>query len=219
MTRWSGRIAPLPERCAGVGNRLTRWWCGFMLRLFRWEIRGDLPNEPRFLAVVAPHTTGWDFALGMFCIQAMGIKVWWMGADWMFRFPFVRALGGIPIDRGQRRGVVDQTIEQYKSREHLVIALAPEGSRKKKPWKSGFYHIAKGADIPMLLVGISHRERRVYLGPTLPVAEDLEATYAELSEFFGQFADEYPDNTVLPGQDVEADPSSEGGPPSTESSS
>ena len=116
-------VPRLGERIARQGNRFTRWICTQVLRLFGWKMRGELPNAPQFIAVVAPHTTGWDFAIGMLCIQAMGIRLWWMGADWLVKIPFVKSLGGISIDRSQSHGVVGQTIQQFLDNEQMVMAM------------------------------------------------------------------------------------------------
>lgn len=188
-------IPPLRDQVPKRGNRLTRGFCAWVLRLFGWRMQGEIPNLRKFVAVVAPHTTAWDLPLGLLTIFALGIRLTWMGADWIFRFPFLRALGGIPIDRSRSQGVVEQTAEAFRGADRMVLVLAPEGSRYKVEWKSGFFNIARLAGVPLLLIAPSYRERMLYFGPVVEIEPDetFEQLMDRIRPFFAPFVDEYPD--------------------------
>ncbi len=176
------------------GNRLTRFLCESVLRLFGWRLTGELPNREKFVAIGAPHTSGWDFAAGMLAIFALGIKVSWLGADWVLRFPLMRWLGGISVDRSRSQGLVGGCIEEFHSRDGLILGLAPEGSRKKVvPWKAGFHHIARGAGVPIVLVVIDRRKKQLGFGPTLSPSGDFEADMAKIRPIYAEFLEQYPD--------------------------
>lgn len=184
----------LGERVPKRGNRLTRALARALYRLLGWRFEGELPNREKLLLIAAPHTTAWDFAIAMVAIFAVGVRVSWLGADWIFRFPLTRRLGGIPVDRSRSHGAVDTAIEAFETREKHYLGLAPEGSRKRVPWKSGFYHIAHGAGVPILLASIDHREKLVRLGPTLEPTGDFEADMAKIRAYYAEYVDKYPDN-------------------------
>ncbi len=180
----------LPKR----GGRLTRGFGAAILRLFGWRLTGEIPDVPRLLAIGAPHTTAWDFIVGIFTIFALGVRVSWLGADWVLRFPLMRWLGGISVDRSRSQGLVGSCIEEFKTQEQLILGLSPEGSRKKVvPWKAGFYHIANGAQVPILLVAIDRQNKLMRFGPSLFPSGDFEADMAKIRPVFAEFLEQYPD--------------------------
>lgn len=187
----------LGDQVPRMGNRLTRGLACAIFRFLGWRFEGSLPNLSKFVAIVAPHTTAWDFGIGMVVLQALGLRLSWFGADWMFRFPFIRALGGIPVDRSKAQGLVAQTIEHFRHRPHLVLALSPEGSRKKVRWKKGFYRIAESADVPILPVVLDFREKLILFGEPFQPSGDFEADMAQLRPFYEEYLDKYPENFTL----------------------
>ncbi len=128
-------------------------WLG--LRIAGWKIKGRPPELPKYVIIAYPHTSAWDFPLGVAVCMMYRLKVYWLGKDSLFKGlagPVMRWLGGIPIDRSEAHDVVQQTIEAFNESESLIIALAPEGTRSAvKKWKTGFYHIAAGAKVPVVL--------------------------------------------------------------------
>lgn len=156
---------------------------------------GTIPNEPRMVAIGAPHTTVWDFAVGILAISALGVRVTWLGVDWLFRYPFMRFLGGVPVDRWRSQGLVMEQIERFKSREQYIVGLLPEGSRKKVvPWKRGYDYIAAQARVPILLATLDRRQKLVILGPAFLPTGDLEAdTEKHIRPLYAEFLDQYPD--------------------------
>ncbi len=169
------------------------------MRWSGWRFDGAMPNHEKFLAVGAPHTTAWDLAVVLMCVLALGVRVSWLGADWVFRFPLMRAVGGIPVDRSVQRGMVPQIVERFAERTHCIVCVLPEGSRKKVVrWRTGFYHIATGAEVPVLLIAIDHQQKRVRLGPCIEPSGDLEADMEEkIRPFYFEYAERYADRFTL----------------------
>jgi 1-acyl-sn-glycerol-3-phosphate acyltransferase len=147
---------------------------------------GQLPDEPRFVLIVAPHTSNWDFIIGVLSMFATGIRLSWLGKHTIFRFPvtgILRWLGGEPVDRGAHQGHVDIAVQRFRTRPQWVLGLAPEGTRRLvREWKLGFYHIAVGAGVPILTVAFDFSRRVTDLGtlyhPTGDSDADLKAIRA-----------------------------------------
>jgi 1-acyl-sn-glycerol-3-phosphate acyltransferase len=138
----------------------------FIFSSFGWRILGDVPRDiKKFIIIAAPHTTNWDFIIGLMSRLSLGFKSKFLGKKSLFRKPFgwlFRWLGGVPVDRSQRENVVDQVVKIFNDHEEFVLALAPEGSRKNRgEWKTGFYYIAKGANVPIVRVKIDMRLKSV----------------------------------------------------------
>ncbi len=188
-------IKPLGDRVPKLGNRLTRAVGAAILRLFGWRIEGELPNREKFVTIFAPHTTGLDFPLSLVALIGMGVRASWMGVNWMFKYPLMRKLGGVEINRGAALGVVAQSIENFKNRDHHVLVLAPEGTRKKVvSWKTGFYRIADGAGVPILMAVFDHKDRCIRVGPTFETSGDYEADMAEhVRPVYARMVEKFPD--------------------------
>lgn len=144
-----------------------------------WRFEGQMPNVPRFVAIVAPHTSNWDFPIGLAGKWALGFDAHFWGKDSLFLPPlgwFMRANGGIPVNRKHRDNAVDRTVAAFRAHERFALALAPEGTRKKvTAWRSGFWHVAKGANVPICCVALDWRRKVIRLGPTTMPSEDNPA--------------------------------------------
>lgn len=147
-----------------------------LLRLAGWKFEGAMPNAPQFVVIVAPHTSNWDFPIGLIAKWAIGLDAGWLGKDTLFRGPlgwFMRANGGVPVDRVNRHNVVEQSVDVFRTRERFVLVLAPEGTRKKvSGWRSGFWHVAHDARVPVCCVALDWGRRVVRLGPNAMALED-----------------------------------------------
>lgn len=177
--------AAVPRR----GNRASRWLGRAVMALFGWRIEGQsLPDVPKVVIVGAPHTSNWDFVGGMAAMLALGLDLGWLGKHTLFRRPFdwfMRLLGGIPVNRKDAGGVVEESADAFRSRERLWLALAPEGTRHGSgAWKSGFYRIAKAAEVPILPVAIDAGLRRIVIGPLLWPGSDENADWERLRGFY-----------------------------------
>ncbi|OUS25699.1 hypothetical protein A9Q98_12025 [Thalassotalea sp. 42_200_T64] len=161
----SPNIPVLPVNIPKTEGVISKWLGVHLLRLSGWQIIGNFPNEKKLILAVAPHTSNWDFVIGVIVKMALGIKLNFLGKDSIFIWPFkiwLEALGGIAIDRNSPHGVVGQMIEKFSQQEQLVLALAPEGTRSKvNEWKSGFLHIAKQGNIPVLPVQFDYIHKQV----------------------------------------------------------
>ena len=160
-----------------------------LLRLFGWSITGDPPvHLAKAVIIVMPHTSNWDFPLGLLVRAALGVKVQFIGKHTLFRPPFgwlFRALGGHPVDRSRPNSLVEQTIELFRAHDEFLLAIAPEGTRKKvERIKTGFYHIAEGAGVPIVMVRFDYGRRRVHFSnPFFPTGHKA-ADMARILDFF-----------------------------------
>lgn len=166
------------------------------LRLLRWRITGSFPAAPKYLVVGAPHTTNWDFMFMLLLRGATGVNLHWVGKDSLFRWPlggFLKRLGGIPVNRRIRANFVDQIIDLYNCREELAIAIAPEGTRKKAHyWRSGFYYMALGAQIPIQLVAVDYGRRTLEIGPLLQPSGDIDKDFVLIRRFYAGKQGKFP---------------------------
>ncbi len=148
------------------------------LRLAGWQIKGTFPADPKYVLIVAPHTSNWDFFLGVAVVFAIELRVSWLGKHTMFRTPFkkwLRWMGGIPVNRSASHGVVGECVRAFDAADALMLALAPEGTRKGvSQWKSGFYRIASQAGVPIMPVGFDYREHVVQLMSSFQPSGNLE---------------------------------------------
>lgn len=158
------------------------------LRLRRWRLIGELPDLPKYLIVFAPHTCNWDLLLGLLAATGFGARVSWLGKSTIFRWPvsgLLRHLGGIPVQREHREGIVGQVVAAYAAADSLVIGMTPEGTRHPTPfWKSGFYHMALGAGIPIVPASIDRPTRHISVGPPLDLSGDLHRDMEAMRLFY-----------------------------------
>jgi 1-acyl-sn-glycerol-3-phosphate acyltransferase len=171
------------------GSRLARW----ILTMLGWRLDFEGFPARQGVAIVYPHTTNWDFPIGMLAKWALGVPARFWGKDTLFKLPMVGAwmrwVGGIPIDRSSSRGVVGQMVhvfEQHKQNDQLLwLGLAPEGTRSFTPgWRSGFYQLALGAQVPLALVKLDWEQRRFSVVDFYVLTGDVERDYAHMAHVF-----------------------------------
>lgn len=178
--------------------RLVYWLCDFvMFRLLGWTVEGSPPDVPKYIAIGAPHTSNWDFLLGMAAYKRIGMKYRWYGKHTIFRWPFgslLRAMGGFPIERSQSHDVVAVAIEKFQREDAFILAIAPEGTRSKVDrWKTGFYHIAIGAGVPICPFALDFSTKRLVCGELYYPTGDKEADIKSLQDFYRQFKGRHPE--------------------------
>lgn len=182
-----------------VVRTLLRWVSLAYLRIFGWRYEGQLPDVPKYVMIAAPHTSNWDFPITMFLAFAFNMKVYWMGKASLFKRPFgpvMRWLGGIPIDRSKANNVVENTIAVFNEHEKLVIVVPPEGTRNKVSyWKTGFYRIACGANVPIVLGYIDFRRKAGGIGPVVIPTGDIEADMYAIYSFYAGITGKYPEKS------------------------
>lgn len=179
---------PIPSNLPTWGNAVTRGVGRFFLQLLGWRIEGEIPNLAKMVLVAAPHTSNWDWPIGMFAILAVGVKVHWLGkkefVNSRFR-PILTRLGGIPVDREAKHGVVAQTAVQFQQRDQFLLALAPEGTRSMVTrWKRGFYYIAKAADVPIVPAALDYGRKVVLLGTPINPNQEMRDVLLTLFHFY-----------------------------------
>ena len=154
----------------------------------RWNVDGEIPNLPKLVIIAAPHTSNWDFVVGVSAKLALGLQVMWLGKDTLFRGPFgaiMRRLGGRPVDRYASHDVVNDVVGEFRRRDRLVLALAPEGTRKKVArWRTGFYHIAHTAGVPIVPVALNFGARAIQIMSPFHTTGDADADIRALQQRF-----------------------------------
>lgn len=167
------------------------------VKIIGWKCIGEKPDVPKCIIVGAPHTSNWDLPIMLAIALLLKLDVYWMGKDAIFRPPFrglFKWLGGIPIDRSQSNSTVPQTIELFNHTENLSILIPPEGTRKKtQRWKTGFYHIAVGANIPIVMGFVDYEKKRSGLGITYYPTGEIDTDLPEIQQYYEQFTPKYPD--------------------------
>lgn len=186
MTRPS--LSPLPplapQTPRGLASRFFTWLvarCG-------WRLVGEFPNLPKLVFVAAPHSSWWDGLWGLMVKVALGLDASFMAKRELFVGPLgwlLRRLGGIPIERSASHGVVEQMIERFQKRDRLWLGIAAEGTRKSvTKWKSGFWHIAREAGVPVMTIYFHYPEKTIGIGPVFELTDDAAADVARIREFY-----------------------------------
>lgn len=161
------RVPALPPSMPRRGNAVSRALGLALLALGGWRIEGEFPDRPKMVAIVAPHTSNWDFIVGISAVYALGLRVQFLGKHTLFRPPLgwlMRWMGGIPVNRQAPQGFVPQAVKAIGDADAILLAITPAGTRSSsKPWKSGFYHIAHAARVPILPVAFDGARRTIRL--------------------------------------------------------
>jgi len=183
------------------------------LALAGWRVEGAPPATGSFVLIAAPHTSNWDAVIMLAAAREFGLRISWFVKESWFRFPLgpvMRRLGGVPIDRSARHGMVEQAIELLKQSERLVLAVPPEGTRGRAPhWKTGFYHIARGAGVPIVMGYLDYGRRVAGMGPAFVPTGDLVEDFKVFRAFYEKIHARYPEHAgvVAPPPSVDSFPS------------
>jgi len=174
--------------CTPIITPVLRWIAIVVLKIIGWKAVGKEIENPRFVLIGAPHTSNWDFPLMLLIVLKLRLQVFWMGKHTLFPFPvgwLMKWLGGIPINRAKSHNVVNETVRQYREHEHLVVLVPPEGTRSKvTTWKSGFYHIANNAGVPILMGFVDAAKKEAGLADFFYPTGDVEADIQEIRKFY-----------------------------------
>ena len=169
---------------------MRRFW-KLVMGLGRWGVVGEVPPLRKMVIIGAHHTSNWDFVIGMLAARALGVRIRFLGKHTLFRTPFgwfFRMLGGIPVDRSRPGGIIGQITAAFAGADEMVLVIAPEGTRSHRPyWRSGFYEIARAADVPIVLATLDASTRRVRIGPTIVTTGDVHADMDRIREYFGRY--------------------------------
>ena len=168
-----------------------------ILGAYGWKTVGAPPADcPKYVLVAAPHTSNWDFPFTVSTFWKLGVKLHWIGKHTLFQGPFgwfFRATGGIPIDRRSSQSLVQTLAARFAEAEHLVVAVPVEGTRKRQEyWKSGFYHIARAANVPVVLGALDFQKKEATLGPAIHLTGDITADMDRIRAFYADKVGKHP---------------------------
>jgi 1-acyl-sn-glycerol-3-phosphate acyltransferase len=177
-----------------TGNVITKLFGRIILQASGWKVEGTFPDLNKFIIIFAPHRSNWDFIFGIATKIALGINASWIGKSTLFIFPLgllFRYIGGIPILRNRKTGAVKQIVNEFVKRDHLILAIAPEGTRSKvKKWKTGFYNIANEAKVPILLMSIDYDNKIIVFGKLIETTGDMESDMNIIEDFYKPYIKE-----------------------------
>jgi 1-acyl-sn-glycerol-3-phosphate acyltransferase len=192
VARRGGRVnvPVISPELARRGNWFMRTAAIGFMRATGWKFSGEaFPALRKFVLIVGPHTSNWDFLVGLQAMYALGIRGTFLAKDSLFRFPMgplMRWLGGVPVDRSSTKGdAVTQTAEVIAKSERIIATIAPEGTRKASRWKTGFYWIAHKAGVPIVPVAFDYSVREVRVFPPFMPTGDIERDLPRIMSHYG----------------------------------
>ena len=189
-----------PEHLRSNRSQISQWIGRAVLKSMGWKVAGSIPNEKRILIVAAPHTSNWDFVIGMGALLGLNAKIRWIGKHTLFKPGiswFFRWLGGIPVNRKNPASLIEDVSNMIKKDRGLMIGVAPEGTRKKiNRWKTGFLRIAKTTQSKILFISIDEPSKTIKIASTLfTPTEDKENDLEFVKSYFRNFKGINPDQS------------------------
>ena len=195
------RTSPSPPRM-GLGQRLVHWLLLQWYIRTGWQTRGALPPDPKFVLMGASHTSNWDFLVFLGAVHATGRRVRFIGKSSLFGWPlggFMRALGGVPVDRSAPQDMVSQVVAQFDAHDDFLLVIAPEGTRSATTrWRTGFYQIALRAGVPIVCAGPDYPARLAVFGPVIHPTGDYEEDMKPAWAFFRSLRPRHPARAAFP---------------------
>jgi 1-acyl-sn-glycerol-3-phosphate acyltransferase len=161
-----------------------------------WKAYGEVPNPRKFVLIAAPHTSNWDFLNFIGLTDDLGITPHFMGKKTLFRWPwknFMLDMGGVPVDRSGSLNYVQSMIDEFAKRKEFMLTIAPEGTRGAvRKWKTGFYHIAVGANVPIVVGMMDYPTKSGGLGPAIWPTGDFKADMEKIAEYYAKVTPKHP---------------------------
>lgn len=177
-----------PMMCGPVLQGLGR----SMLRFWGWTLEGRVPTDKKILLIAAPHTSNWDWVIGVAGLLALGIRLTYIAKHTLFKGPLgwvMKKTGGVPVDRESAERTVDEIVRQFNQSERLYYAIAPEGTRKQvERWKTGFLRVAYKAKVPVLMVSFDYRKKRILIGDCAELSGDIDRDLESVQRYYSQFS-------------------------------
>jgi 1-acyl-sn-glycerol-3-phosphate acyltransferase len=175
---------------------MSRFFYKFFFTLFGWKISGVMPSVKKYIIIVAPHTSNWDFMIGLCARSILRFDAKFLGKKELFRFPFgalFRWLGGVPVDRTKHGNMVDAVAALFNAYENLIVAMAPEGTRKYvHQWKTGFYFMALQSNVPILMTSFDYPRKTIFISQPFYPTGNLNADMKIILEFYKDKQGKYP---------------------------
>jgi 1-acyl-sn-glycerol-3-phosphate acyltransferase len=172
------------------------------LRVFGWKLDSARELPPRFVFIAAPHTSNWDFPFMMATAWSLDVRIRWLGKHTLFQGPFGRFftwMGGVPVDRRSPHGLVKQVVDRFSLEDEMILGVPPEGTRSKVDyWKSGFYHIAYGAKVPVGMGYLDFEKRRCGIGGFFTPTGDVRADMDKVRAFYRDIRGKIPADECVP---------------------
>ena len=197
-------MGTLIERKPSLLSRIVRFVIETIYRWQGWRIEGDLPDIPKYVIAGAPHSSNWDFVFFTGATAAQGVRPNFMGKHTLFKGAmrnFMFDMGGIPVDRTKRANYVEQVAEEFARRDRLALVIAAEGTRTSDgEWRSGFYHIARAANVPIVPAWVNPKERQLGFGPAIVPTANYGETLSEIARFLRSKRPEFSRYKVLEAQ-------------------
>lgn len=188
------RLGPL----AGLAHKALLGW----FRRSGWRTVGSLPSERKFVIIGAPHTSNWDFPVFLGTVETLGRRVNFIGKSSLFRWPLgglMRALGGVPVHRDTNQDMVSQVAAQFALHDDFALIVAAEGTRDPTTrWRTGFYHIAMKAKVPIVCAGPDYPNKLGIIGPLIHPTGDYEADMKPAFAFFRSLSPKHPERAAFP---------------------
>lgn len=185
-----------------VWKTVMRWLALMIFRCSGWKPEGERPHLSRYVIIAAPHTSNWDFLYTICLAFILEIKPFIMMKAAWFRWPmgpFLRWLGAIPVDRSRSTRVVARSIRAFREDPRMVLVVPPAGTRRKVMyWKTGFYHIARGANVPIVLGYLDYRRKVGGIGPVVHPTGNMEADMKIIRDFYADISGKYPMKSLSP---------------------
>ena len=167
-------------------------------KILGWKLTNDFPHDlKKFVVIAAPHTSWQDFPIGILARNTSGIKINFIGKDSLFKGPFgfiFRSLGGTPVDRSKSNNLVEAIVQVFNKKEEFRLALSPEGTRKKvDKWKTGFYYIAKGAKVPIVMATLDFGKKQVKISEPYYTTDNKEKDFNYFHSFYANVKGKKPE--------------------------
>ncbi|OYY71693.1 lysophospholipid acyltransferase family protein [Sphingomonas sp. 28-63-12] len=187
---------PPPAILSRIVRRLLLWF----YKSRGWKAVGAPPADRRCIIIAVPHTSNWDFVNFLGLTDALGIKAHFMGKLSLFRWPFTRFMkdmGGVPVDRTGGKNYVEAMVAEFARRREFMLTIAPEGTRGAvKQWRTGFYHIAVAAGVPLVCGMMDYATKTGGLGPAIMPTGDYAADMQKIFEFYRSSTPRYPERAI-----------------------
>ena len=173
------------------------------ITILGWKLEGKIdPSIKKCVLIVAPHTSWFDFLIGVLVRRIIGLQMDFVGKKELFKFPFgwyFKWMGGTSLDRTPNQNKVEAIAGIFKTKEVFRLALSPEGTRKKvKIWKTGFYYIAKEAEVPMIMVSFDYKRKEVKFSDPFYASNDKEKDFFKIHEFYQGVQGKNPEQFEVP---------------------
>lgn len=190
----------IPESFRANRSRFFQWLGRSVLSILGWKVIGIITNDQaknNLVVIVAPHTSNWDGVLGIAALAGLDAKITFIGKDTVFKYglgPFLRYVGGIPVNRKNPGGIIKDVIDQLKIRKGSLIAMSPEGTRAKvKEWKTGFLRIASEIKADIVPASLDFKKKEILLGEIFKPSGDNTKDILDLKKYYSAFVPKHPE--------------------------